>query len=358
MKKQTEHLMIVAGFLPFLYKLPYMLNAWLTSPLDRYDGIFIVLFVLSAGAALVRMPETKRKYVFFFSAVLLAGGAGFGLGLLKQINALSILGGIIFAWGAFGLIRGWGGAYHLLPSFGLLVLSCTSSTYILAFLTGWNGLTAKIALGVILLIWQGVNMAVLRTPSINHVLFSAMAALLIALYAFGGGRYETFPPFMPPVDNLRCGEFLGKIEEPSDEDYRFFGRSRIERRFFAGDRGNQQIHLLMVGDFETVHNIHPAGHCMRTRGFDVLSEKLHVAELAGGKLQVTEIIAENSGSKALFWIWYSNPEYSSGSFLFFRGRYLADRQWQTYQIAAPIVDDNLEGARQTLTDFLNALNRK
>ncbi len=358
MKRQTEHLLVIAGFLPLLFKLPYMLNAWLTSPMDRYDAIFIVLFALSAGAALSRMPESGRRFTVFFSAVMIIGGAAFGLGLLKQINALSIVGGIFFAWGTFGLIRGWNGAYHLTPSFGLLLLSCTSSTYVMAFLTGCNGLAVKIVIAVILLGWQSVNIVLCKTPSINHVLFGATAALLIMLYAAGGGRYETFAPFLPGVEELRCGEFLGKIEEPSEEDYRFFGKSRIERRFFAGDENERQIHLLMVGNFESVHNIHPAGHCMRTRGFDVISEKLHLAELASGKLQVTEIVAENGGSKALFWVWYSNPEYSSGSFLFFRSHYLADRQWQTYQVAAPIVDGNIEGARRTLTDFLNAMSRK
>lgn len=358
MKKNTGHLLVIAGFLPFLFKLPYMLNAWLTSPLDRYDAVFIVLFALSAGAGLARMPEKGRQYIVFFSAVMVIGGAGFGLGLLKQINALSIVGGIVFAWGTFGLIRGWSGAFHLMPAFGLLLLSCTSSTYIMAFLTGGDGLSAKVVAAVLLIVWQVVNVVLCKTPSINHVLFGAAAALLIMLYAFGGGRYQTFGPFLPEVDELRRGEFLGKIEEPSDEDYRFFGKSRIERRFFAGDENDRQIHLLMVGNFESVHNIHPAGHCMRTRGFDVISEKIHLADLVSGKLQVTEIVAENGGSKALFWVWYSNPEYSSGSFLFFRGHYLAGRQWQTYQVAAPIVDNNIEGARKTLTDFLNDMGKK
>ncbi|MGE4565310.1 MAG: hypothetical protein AB7F32_10610, partial [Victivallaceae bacterium] len=132
MKKTTENLLVITGFLPFLYKLPYMLNAWLTSPLDRYDAIFIALFALCIGAGLARMPAKGRQHIIFFSAAMVIGGVGFGLGLIKQINALSIVGGILFAWGTYGLIRGWNGAFHLMPAFGLLLLSCTSSTYLMA----------------------------------------------------------------------------------------------------------------------------------------------------------------------------------------------------------------------------------
>ncbi len=356
MKKNFSYALIALGFIPFLIKLPYMVNAWFSSRLDQFDACFIILFLFTAAAALAKAPADEHRYPVLFGAVLTVGGAIFAAGFLKEINALSIVGSIVFAWAMFGLVRGWSGAWHLMPAFGILMLSCSSSTYLFATLTGLDGLHAKIFTAILLLCWQASNIIRQRVPVIESVFFAAAALMLFCLYLFGGARYETFSRCLPDVSLLRSGEFLGRVETPSDDDFRFFGTSRIERRMYAGD-GERMVQMLAVCEFDDVHNIHPAGHCMRTRGYSVLSERLHQTQLNNGKVQVTELITQSGGETALFWVWYSTPNYSSGSFLFFRAHYRADQQWHTYQIATSINSPgDVEEGRQTFIAFLNALN--
>lgn len=344
-----------AGSVLFLTKLPYMVQAMRQSRPDHWDWVFWVGF---AALTAVLWPRLRRWAGGISAWFLTGAGVGvllYGFGIWQPVHALSILGGVIFAWSMTGVAFGGKVACAMLPVFGILGLSCTGSTYWIGYFSGCDGLTVKVFAGLLLALWALATAWSRKLLPVRWLLFAGGLGLLLFLYFFHGYRYEIYPAFHPAVDAFRFGAFIGREVPVSASDRHFFGDSRIRRAFFADDP--YVVAVLKVCDFEDVHKIHPAGYCLRAAGRSIQADRLYTTHAGGHGLQVNEILVDNGdGTFMLLWAWYTSDKNSSGSFLFFRRNYSRRGDWSTYQVAATGLGSGsgaeIAAARTVLETFL------
>jgi hypothetical protein len=154
------------------------------------------------------------------------------------------------------------------------------------------------------------------------------------------------------------GNYLGQTQEVTANDIRFFGEdSEIDKYYYIGD--SKGIYILALTCGSKINSIHPASHCLRTSGWTILTEEIFKTSLNEQDVYLTEIVAEHQNTPYLFWVWYTNSEYSTGSFVHFRKEWKRDITWRTYQFMVPLEreDDNhsLIKARKEMLSLLKTL---
>ena len=104
MAKRPLRLCLAAalGFIPLAVKMPYIVQAWKHSPLDRPGRVFGILFLLAAAVATPKVLERIDGWDLSALLALLPASA-IVFGMAKDIHALAI-GAIIFAWLSSGLL--------------------------------------------------------------------------------------------------------------------------------------------------------------------------------------------------------------------------------------------------------------
>lgn len=359
--------LLLIGFIPYAIKLPYMFQAWNDSPLDRFDWIFVLLFALLFP--LIWMKTRKRKEVaqvdYAVLIVLLPTILAFGAAIYLSINALQILCGIAFAFTMFWFIYGGQNAYRVLPAFGLLTLGVTSTTYWINYYVGdpemIAGYILKFTAAGILLLWLTSNFIWERKVRTRTLLFAG-ASCLALLYIWQNEQVSSLKgaPISLELSEGKTGPYLAQSQEVTSDDIRFFGEdSEIDKYYYIGDA--EGIFILAVTCGTKVNSIHPASHCLRVSGWTVLSEDISTIALNEKTLYLTEILAEYRNATYLFWVWYSNPDFSTGSFVHFRKEWRSDQTWQTYQLMLPLKDNDLQNliaARKELLSLLRAVVAK
>lgn len=349
----------ILASMPFLSKFPYMVNAWRTSPMDRFDWIFVLWFAGLAGCALVselRAGRNSSPDWLALPAVILTAGGFLCATTFWDIHALAIGSGILLSWATLWLLWGWPTAWRLLFAYGVLLLCTTSSRYWIGFALRelqFDGLWFKFGLGVILSAGQ---IAVLffreYTPKRQLFFFSVVLLLGIVFFLFPVGRPLASDGFQPEFGKRLFEPYLGKSQLVTPADRRFFGNSKVERFLFASD--DALLNVLAVSEIVDVHQIHPASHCLSLSGWDILSEKVRNIAPKGKKpFYINEIHIQDQDSFMVVWVWYSSPRRSTGSFFSFRRNWRSGEKWTSYQISVPLESDNLAAGRELLMDFLN-----
>lgn len=345
--------------IPFALNLPYMFHAWQVSNLDRWDWIFVLLFLL-LGALQIKRAFARRKKgswdyyalppLVFFLVV------AFAAKFFYQINGIAILASILFWWCVFWFALGWRGAFCMIPSFAVLLLSGTSTTYwlgVLLMLQGPTALTLKFIAAAALIIWEVLSRRfhlMIRRGTLCFGLV-LVAGLLVLIQAGNLNLRQT--PFVPDFSELQFEPYLGRRQTVSKATQNFFAHSTVEQYSFADDFTTYGVLAVECGD--DIHEIHPASHCLRTTGATILSEYPVVHELHGQTINFSGIQARTTGGTALVVVWYSNEDFSTGNFLGFRRAWKPGRRWMTYQISTPVLNDDVEQARSRLLAFLQAI---
>jgi hypothetical protein len=351
-KPMLSQLVIALGFVPLAIKLPYMLRAWRISPLDRFDWIFGVLFAAAVAVAARKVIERREKPDAAALAALLPFFGLFVLSFAVSTNALGIAAGIAFSGATVWLAWGWRSAYTILPAYGILMLMCTSSTYWLTYFFKVDGLAAKAVLTILFGIWQAINIKWEHRVPREKFCFAAAATLAALMIWQTAASPAQTPAFLPGFAAGSFGNYLGREQEITDADRRFFGDSNIERYYFVSDSGAVNVLALDCG--QNINQVHPASHCLRSSGWSILSEQLKEVSLHDHHLMLSEIVAVNEHSTLLVWVWYSNRRFSTGSFIDFRRSWRQQPDWYTYQISTPL-DRNIEVSRRRLSDFLQSI---
>ncbi len=215
-----------------------------------------------------------------------------------------------------------------------------------------NGFCLKSIIALMFIVLSVILIQSYKIPWKN-IFFSLGFILLICFYFFSNIQYESFESLNLDFTGCIGNDFIGTEIAPTDNDRRFFGKSTIHRGVYV-DTENRNINFLCVSNFDDVHKIHPAGHCLRTAGRNIIEDHFIFIDLEGRQVQVNEIILQNGEhSQMIVWSWYSNHEFSSGNFLFFRHQYEPHQNWKAYQIAISCYDKDLSIARTTLQHFMN-----
>lgn len=343
------------GGLPLCCKLPYMLNAWHTSPLDSIDWIFPILAMVM-GFIVIVTAEPAWKYLV---KTALVGAILCFLGFLAvsftdSAHALAIILAIIFWWCIIWMLLGWRQAFTLIPPFAILLLATTSSTYWLCFflkLTTVQAWTLKIAAAVVACI---LTILIIRYrwcwSQMNTLFTFAMIGAALLLFQTKSIT-RTYPSFLLTYKTV-SGSLVGREPDPDASFQRFFSTSEAHSYEYASL--THVYNLLAVSCGSNIHEIHPASHCLRSSGWKIDSEQLIEVTVKDRLFNVTEVEASRGGNTLLVWVWYSTPTLSTGNFLGFRRLWNADAAWETYQLSV-YHNGNLEESRQALVDFLETL---
>lgn len=361
MPRYLRFLLLIAGFVPYVVKLPYIMRAWDNSPQDRLDWVFVLLFAILFP--LVWMLTRKRKEVakadFYVLIVLLPAVFGYAASIHMGINAIQIICGIAIAYSVFWLIYGGQNAYRVLPAFALLGLGVTSTTYWINHYFDSSqiihGFVIKAVFTGFLLLWLLVNYLREKQIETKTLLFGgAVCVASFLIWQSSALSTETGPAIVLNLSEGKVGPYLGQSQEVTAEDIRFFGEdSEVEKFYYIGSEDG--IYVLAITCGEKINSIHPASHCLRSSGWTVVSEEIIRTGVSGPTSNVNEVIAEDANGRYVFWVWYTNMDFSTASFVHFRKKWKRDEIWRTYQVMVPLrgeTSDVLVSARTQLREFI------
>ena len=341
---------------PFFCTLPYTLHSWRTSPMDRMNWIFFLAFLLVAacGTPAVMDSVKQRKLDWFALLAAAATATLYATGVMKQIYMIRILAGTWFWWTGIWFFCGWKAAWATLPAFGALSLGCTSTTFMLCnrfLIQPQTALFLKIGAAILCAAVCAVLMLTdyVMKREVFWFLLAAGAILTGTLVSRGTGK--TAAAFRP--DFKVAVEGFTTAETPLTEDtIRFFEGATVHQ--YTITDGVFRASILEVKCGNDIHKIHPASHCLRSSGAEILSESVVMHTMPDGRsLPVTEIRSRIRGTPILTFVWYTGPGETIGSFYTFRRKWSPSEQWYSYQIVTEIYDGKEDAARKFLLDLLS-----
>lgn len=349
----------LAGALPLVTELPYLCSVWRNSPLERYNWLFL-LFALLGSLATVLVLRPK------FPAVRLdwqgLGATGLGallllVALFLHIHAGVTLAALLLAWGLAWLTRGWSYAWKFLPLLALGAMGVPNVLYWMDFFLGRlmpTNQAVHLALGGACLLGWCILLRLDRCPAVSSFLFALLVVAGLGVAMMQTEQDEHSAPRLLALAPDAFPRYLGREMPLSENDRRFFEENLCRRWCFAPENPSDSlIDLLAVEHIASVHSIHPARHCLRAGGFEILSARIQNVAPEGQKpFHVEEIqVADRSGRRRYGWVWYSNAEFSTPSYLLFRLKWRFNAsEWNAYQLFMDAEDASL--GKQTLQGFL------
>ena len=341
--------------IPFFFTLPYTVNSW-HSPMDRRNWIFLLAFLPVAMCSLPAVKDSAKQKGFDWFALLAsaATAAVYAAGIVKQIYMIRILAGTWFWWTGVWFFCGWKAAWAMIPAFGVLSLGCTSTTFLMCRHLMIQPRTALfLKLGAAALCALGCAVITLTDYVMKREVFwflLAAGAILTGTLT-SRGTAKTAAPFRPdfsaPVEGFTTTETA-----LSEDTVRFFEGATVHQ--YEVTDGIFRASVLAVKCGNDIHKIHPASHCLRSGGAEILSESVVMHTLPDGRsLPVTEIHSRIRGTPALTFVWYTGPKETTGSFYAFRRKWSPSEPWYSYQIVTGIYDGNENAARKFLLNLLS-----
>ena len=342
--------------IPFFCTLPYTVHSWRTSPMDRMNWIFFLAFLLvvACGAPAVADSAKQRKLDWFALLASAAAAVLYGTGIVKQINMIRILAGTWFWWTGVWFFCGWKAAWATIPAFGVLSLGCTSTTFLMCrhlLIQPQTALFLKIGAAILCAAVCAVLILTDYVMKREVFWFLLAAAIILTGTLTSRGAGATAAVFRP--DLTAAVERFTTTETPLTEDtIRFFEGAVVHQ--YAVTDGLFHASILEVKCGDDIHKIHPASHCLRSGGAEILSETVVLHTLPDGRrLPVTEIRSKIRGIPILTFVWYTGPKETVGSFYLFRRKWSPSEQWYSYQIVTEVYDGNEDAARKFLLELLS-----
>ena len=342
--------------IPFFCTLPYTVGSWKASPMDSFNWIFHLVFVFLAACSVPSVKESaaRSKPDWFALPAVAAAAVVFAAGLFKHIHLIAILGGVGFWWSGIWFLCGWNAAWAVLPAFGALCLGSTSSTFLLCnrlLISPTVALIGKLAAAVVCV---AVCMVLILTEFVmkREVFWFLLAAgVILTGTVLSRGGASSAEPFRPDLTVAPDGVQI--LEIPLSEDAVRFFEGSVAHQYQVSD-GGFICSALEVKCGPDIHKIHPASHCLRSSGAEILAESVVMQHLPDGRsLPVTEIRSVVRGTPLLTFVWYTGPDETTGSFFAFRRKWSASKEWRSFQFAVQAPGGSEETARKMLLDLLS-----
>ncbi len=330
-------------------------RAWTTSPLDRLDGIFFILaMILIAFLLLFSSRNDAKKQVdpwaFPLVALFLLGSL---FSFYLSLNTVCFWMLLAFLLALIWALWGWHSFWIFLPAGVLAALSAPSSGLSTLLPSGVFVFHYKIVAAAGFIAFSICNRFLDLTPRIPDGLFYLSGLFFLVVSSLMIHDIPSGSHFELRSDLRKFDTYLGAEEPLSDFDKRFFAGSRaVERRVYWG-QGDSPTYLstLKIISGDNVHNIHPATVCLRSAGWTIRMAEPKLLTIRDVRLSLEEILAEKDGKLALYYVWYSDGDISTGSYLKFRRTWRPGRVWHVYQVMTPIVTD-LPAAEALLNEYL------
>lgn len=346
---------VVASFIPWAFSLPYIVNAWHHSPMDRYDSGFVFLAAaLYIYVYLRRREGLANDGMDWLTYIAIAFTFGIlSIAFLFSIHMVYIAASVAFAWSVNRALLGRPKARGLFYPSVILMLATTSSSYWIGFFTGMDTVEAvvlKVAVALIVMVACFCNINFRLEPYI----FAIAALVAIAAWYQAGHLSVSYPAlrldFMEAINDSSV--YYGRLNSNTSAMERFFAHSDVRSFSFASDE--RDFVVLDVKCGKDIHEIHPASHCLRSSGAQVVSEHQEVYNIHGNNYSLLEIVVQRKTGRELFAVWYSNERNSYSSFLAFRNNWNSDIDWYTWQVSTKC-GNNIEVARAAMSEFLNSI---
>ncbi|MEG1980440.1 MAG: hypothetical protein RR060_06910 [Victivallaceae bacterium] len=350
-------LILLIGWAPFFIEFHQLLASYKNSALERYNWVYLLIFMIFYLPLLIRnfLQKPVKVYLPAIILVLLSGGIII-LGFEKNIHALTGAGTICFAWSIHALMLGENFAVRSGAPFAVALLTTPSLGYHAAILFDCNAAWIRPIL-LLLLLFPAIFLCFKeQLPKLRTIIFYLLGFLALAGYFVSIDTMRLAPPLNLAIKNLPPNAYQVLKDDISEGDRKFFGPSKISRYNFL-DQTQQPIGLLSVGEIANIHNIHPAGYCLRTMRREIVSEDIENITINDREYLVTAIIFLQDGRRYLLWQYFSDDRASTGNFFSFRNHYTPRQPWTMYQIMTP-ENNNLPQAKARLQQLLTDLQTR
>ena len=361
MKFHWKFLSTLLLFIPFLFRVGYMLGAWQYSPLDSMDYVFWILAIFILSIFIIWKHKNSEKHCskLDYHALLLLFAAMIVIvfSLSKDINTVYLGGCLLFIAGGCWLLWGWRELWFLLPVFFIAGLGLPSTSYWVSFLfrdvaQNPSGFSIKLVMAVtaliwfILCLWQPRKLYMRSEP----FFFCTGVAILIFGYTQSSTPAVRGEPICLAIKPAG-GVWLGEEQMLSPLDDTFQGQN-ITHRYVHYSKTNICVGTLAIKLRNDLHQIHPAALCLSTGGWKILSNRHVKVKTKAGILSAARIIASKAGKRAMFFAWFTNDVFSTGSFISFRRAWHYNESWYVYQVTTPVLSSDNETAK-VLINFIN-----
>ncbi|MBR4249663.1 MAG: exosortase-associated EpsI family protein [Verrucomicrobia bacterium] len=367
--------------IPFLTEMPYVLNVWKISPLERGGWIiWIAALVSLVVCELCRRKSPWNTYYEEHYSSSLASSAWFIVLMVlslaacvffrvgpHKVHAFYMLSSISLIISAVGWRFGVSVFMFQLPTCFFVLLGAPTIAYWIYSYLGYNitsrndYLITKLILGSgVMFVWcaGAILSHRIKTPRPQmdipkplHLLF----ALIVAGLFFWALASEKMSADGQPVEldfsHLQSASWVGREDPVTERDINFFtGCTEINRRTYFNDDSYVNVLALRVKD---ITNLHPMDVCLRSSGAEIISLKPVYLEVNGLNIALNEARIRRDSSEYYSYAIYSNGLISTGDFAKFRLLRRDSRLWVHYQMVTPAQPDE-EAVHARMESFLGS----
>lgn len=350
---------------PLLLKIPYLINSWRYSPLDKSNWWFWAAAALTAvGLELQRLldrhhqPGPLPRGGWKLSLTVLCGALLCWIACLRlDINVVKVVAALGMLGAGIWLTCGWRRLEAFMPAFALLMMGLPSSNYWLEFylgsVLGMEALVMKLLAVLILLLGWIISKSVYEYEFSPAGVLFCLAALIVAIFILADfRRLEPGNGFRLKL-SARSGKWVGNELSLEPIDRKFFMGCEVAKWIYYDN--HSQVGVLEVATASDTHQIHPVGICLRSSGWTINSQRQRHISLEGTALQAEVISAAKDGGDYLIYSWYSDGRVSTGDFKVFRRLWHPGGNWMIYQLSTP-EGSGQEAAALRLDDFMESFH--
>ena len=378
-----KNALFALSWIPLLMEMPYVLNVWKISPLERGSWILWLAALVSLvvcelcrrrSAWDVYYREHYTDSIWFAVPLILAliGCVFFKLGP-HRVHAFYILSAIMLIFSAVGWRFGVSVFMFQIPTCFFVLLGAPTIAYWIYSYLGYNigsrndYLITKLILGsgvmfvlcVSALLGDRLNKlqprGIIEVPKPLNILFIVVVIGLFIWARASEKMTADGAAIEMDFSRLQSENWVGREDPVTERDINFFkGCTRVERCTYFNDDSYVNVLALTVKD---VTNLHPMDVCLRSSGAEILSLEPVYLDINGAKISLDEAKVRKDSAEFYSYAIYSNGEISTGDFAKFRLLRRDKKLWFHYQMMTP-AQPNEEAVRARMVSFLESFLKK